>query len=115
MRKITEDAIRAFEQHKKFKRGNTEVEVSESGLFADLKLHGNTIASSGVFEGLMISSAGFNTATTKERLNGFDEVNIQQKNFIWYLNGREWSGEWVEVVNFTKYGHYCQFVGGKSF
>lgn len=115
MRKITKDAIRAFREHKKFKRGNTEVEVSASGLFADLKLHGNTIAKSGVFEGLMISSAGFSTATTKERLNGFDEVNIQQKNFIWYLNGREWSGEWVEVVNFTKHGHYCQFSDGTSF
>ena len=115
MRKITQDAIRAFMEHKKFKRGNTTVEVSNSGLFAELKLHGNTIAKSGIFEGLMISSAGWNTVTTKERLNGFDEVDIYQKDFTWYLNGREWTGEWVDVENFTKYGRYCQFVGGTSF
>tara|TARA_B100001287_G_scaffold138279_1_gene116414 strand:+ start:228 stop:575 length:348 start_codon:yes stop_codon:yes gene_type:complete len=115
MRKVTQDAIRAFRQHKKFKRGNTSVEVSENGLFAELKLHGNTIAKSGIFERLMISSAGWNTVTTKERLNGFDEVHIYQKDFTWYLNGREWTGEWVEVENFTKHGHYCRFVGGTSF
>tara|TARA_R100001015_G_C4631780_1_gene194595 strand:- start:418 stop:777 length:360 start_codon:yes stop_codon:yes gene_type:complete len=97
MRKITKDAVRAFEQHKKFKRGNTTVEVSESKLFAELKLHGNTIAKSGVFEGLMISSAGWNTVTTKERLNGLEGVNIHQKDFTWYLNGREWNGAWVDV------------------
>jgi len=115
MRKITQDAVRAFREHRNFKRRNTTVEVSESGLFAELKLHGNTIASSGVFEGLMITSAGWPTATTKERLNGLDGVHIHQKNYIWYLNGREWTGEWVEVENFTKHGHYCQFVGGTSF
>ena len=97
MRKITQDAIRAFREHKKFKRGNTVVEVSESKLFAELKLHGNTIAKSGIFEGLMISSAGWKTVTTKERLNGFDEVEIYQKDFTWYLNGHEWTGDWVDV------------------
>ena len=115
MRKITQDAIRAFEKHKEFKRGNTEVEVSEGGLFAELKLHGNTIAKSGVFEGLMISSAGHKTQTTKERLNGLEGVSVYQRNFTWYLNGREWTGEWVDVDNFTKHGRYCQFVGGTSF
>ena len=97
MRKITQDAIRAFREHKKFKRGNTEVKVSKSTLFAELRLHGNTIAKSGIFEGLMISTAGWNTVTTKERLNGFDEVNIHQKDFTWYLNGHEWNGAWVAV------------------
>ena len=42
MRKITEDAIRAFRNRDKFKRGNTEVRVyGEQRL---LMLHGNTIA-----------------------------------------------------------------------
>ena len=97
MRKITQDAIRAFSEHKKFKRGNTEVEVCVSELFAELKLHGNTIAKSGVFDGLMISSAGWNTVTTKERLNGLEGVNIHQKDFTWYLNGHEWNGAWVSI------------------
>ena len=97
MRKITKDAIRAFREHRKFKRGNTVVEVCESKLFAELKLHGNAIARSGVFDGLMISSAGWNTVTTKERLNGFDEVEIYQKDFTWYLNGHEWNGAWVSI------------------
>ena len=97
MRKITQDAMKAFRKHRKFKRGNTEVVVSKDYLFAELKLHGNTIAKSGVFEGLMISSAGWKTATTKERLNGFEEVDIHQKDFTWYLNGHEWNGAWVEI------------------
>jgi hypothetical protein len=30
-------------------------------------------------------------------LNGLDGVSIQQKAGIWYLNGKEWEGELIDV------------------
>tara|TARA_R110002012_G_scaffold12069_2_gene54154 strand:- start:397 stop:720 length:324 start_codon:yes stop_codon:yes gene_type:complete len=94
MRKITEDAIRAFRNRDKFKRGNTEVRVyGEQRL---LMLHGNTIAVLDA-EGLFITSAGWETTTTKERLNGLPNVHIVQKNFQWFLNGELWDGSLIKV------------------
>jgi len=100
MRKITEDAAGAFHAGKEFKRGNTVVRVgtNEVAMF----LHGNKIAmlQDGV---LYISSAGYETNNTKERLNGLNGVEIQQKNRNWYLNGRRWleSSEWTNVEEYT--------------
>ena len=62
-------------------------------------LHGNKIAEKR--DGaLWITNAGWNTVTTKERLNGLDGVTIFQRKHVWYLNGKEWCGEWVTVNNF---------------
>ena len=46
---------------------------------------------------LSISNAGWQSNTTKERLNGLPNVGIYQKNWQWYLNGNEWNGEWTRV------------------
>jgi hypothetical protein len=62
-----------------------------------LKLHGNVIATIDEFNMLSISNAGWASNTTKERLNGLPNVRIHQKNWTWYLNGNEWSGEWTRV------------------
>ena len=40
---------------------------------------------------------GWSSNTTKERLNGLTGVNIWQKDFVWYLNGEEWNGEWIRI------------------
>jgi len=95
MRKITEDAIRAFRNRDKFKRGNTEVYTWPSGS-TFLLLFGNTIAVLDA-EGLFITSAGHATTTTKERLNGLPNVHIVQKNFQWFLNGELWDGSLIKV------------------
>ena len=101
MRKITQDAIRAFRARKPFKRGNTEVKIEERNGYSDayLYLHGNMIAK---VEGnrakvTKIQNAGYFTNVTKERLNGLDKVNIVQKNGMWYLNGIKWNGQWVDT------------------
>tara|TARA_R100000734_G_scaffold18990_1_gene17383 strand:+ start:3600 stop:3971 length:372 start_codon:yes stop_codon:yes gene_type:complete len=108
MRKITQDAIRAFRARKPFKRGNTEVKIIEHNRIsrtespysnAYLYLHGHLIAK---VEGnrataTKIRNAGYFTNTTKERLNGLPNVHIHQKNFEWYLNGELWNGEWINV------------------
>tara|TARA_Y100001937_G_scaffold11953_1_gene14965 strand:+ start:3061 stop:3405 length:345 start_codon:yes stop_codon:yes gene_type:complete len=83
MRKITQDAARAFKQGKKFSRDNTRVEVKKDLRFADdnvtqLYLHGHCIAEQTV-NSLHISLCGWPTMTTRERLNGLlDTLNIQK-------------------------------------
>tara|TARA_R100000654_G_scaffold74917_1_gene110529 strand:- start:292 stop:585 length:294 start_codon:yes stop_codon:yes gene_type:complete len=95
MRKITIDSVNAFLNRQTFKRQNMEVTSFDNSFY--LKLHGNTIA---VLHGdgtLMITDAGWKTNTTKERLNGLPNVNIHQKNFVWYLNGEEWNGNLTQI------------------
>ena len=74
MRKITQDAARAFKQGKNFSRDNTRVEVKKDLRFPDdnvtqLYLHGHCIAEQTV-NSLHISLCGWPTMTTRERLNG---------------------------------------------
>lgn len=59
-------------------------------------LHSNLIAKVSI-DGLFITNAGWESNTTKERLNGINGVSIQQKKGVWYLNGTEWNGELIKV------------------
>lgn len=95
MRKISYDACAAFVNRRKFKRGNTEVKVFANSV--ELLLHGNIIAELVNDGGLWITSAGWKSNTTKERLNSLPHVYIKQKDFQWYLNGDAWSGDWTLV------------------
>lgn len=100
MRKITESAVRAFLDGRKYSNNNTSVEIENrpTGAVVYLLLHHNLIAKREDGK-LFITSAGWETSTTKERLNGIPGVNISQKNFAWYLNGEKWinPGTWTEV------------------
>lgn len=101
MRKITEEATHAFLNHKSFRKGNTEVKVSQHDVI--LYLHGNIIAINVLFSfdlseiGLWVTNAGWFSNTTKERLNGHPNLNIYQKKKKWYLNGEEWDGSWKKI------------------
>ena len=95
MRKITGEAVDAFLDRKPFKKSNMKVHL-DYGVWK-LKLHGNTIATIDEMNMLSISNAGWESNTTKERLNGLPNVRINQKKFQWYLNGNEWNGEWTRV------------------
>ena len=101
MRKITEQSINAFMTAENFKKGNMEIEVvGDKKVY--MYLHSNLIASYtiGDFYGsLEISNAGWQSNTTKERLNGLPNVHINQKNFVWYLNGKEWNGDLTNIKN----------------
>ena len=101
MKQITRQAIQAFTYNRNFKKSNTEVRYScrenyPSSWKCELFLFGNLIAYKDC-HGFFVSSAGWNSVTTKERLNGFDNVHIYQKNFHWYLNGQSWNGKWQEI------------------
>ena len=95
MRKITSEAVDKFLSREPFKKSNMQVDECY-GQFR-LKLHGNVIAVLDEFNMLSISNAGWESNTTKERLNGLPNVRIHQRKFVWYLNGVEWNGEWTRV------------------
>lgn len=103
MRKITQESIDAFYNFRSFKKSNMEVTVlnedNQNGWKeAKLYLHGNCIAILNQKTGLTISNAGWQSNTTKERLNGLHGVNIFQKNWTWFLNGKEWNGDWINIL-----------------
>lgn len=95
MKKVTQNATNAFHRSSEGKFGNTRIEV-ENGV-TKMFLHGNLIAKSSA-EGTFITNAGYSTNVTKERLNGLEGVYIHQKNWAWYLNGKEWDGSWIKVT-----------------
>lgn len=95
MRQVTNDAVNAFMNDRKFGSSNTTVEVIEHASY--LKLHGNIIAVKYSDGKLSISNCGWFTNTTKERLNALPNVHIQQKQGIWYLNGRVWDGKLIDI------------------
>lgn len=104
MRKITLEIVTAFEGRYAKTQGNTHTDGTT------LYLHGNAIAQWRDGE-LWVTSAGWETVTTKERLNGIDGVHVTQKDYQWYLNGKEWNGEWVNVQEFTAPQQACSGCG----
>ena len=96
MRKITQDAVNAFENNINYKSGNTQI------VGGQYFLHGNKIAEySSLFNDgnrdIDITLAGYNTDTTRERLNGLQGVDIKVNKGVIYLNGVQWDGEWVTI------------------
>jgi hypothetical protein len=98
MRQITIDSIRAFRNGTPFKRGNMQVHIyfgidtfGSRCMTKYLKLHGNIIAKLSN-EGLVISTCGWNTVTTRERLNGLPGVHVVQRKGELFLNGEVWDG-----------------------
>lgn len=97
MRKITRESIEAFNNAVPFNKSNTIVEVLPN--VTVLKLFGNEIAYRyNDPEGtLSITNAGWESNTTKERLNALDGVSIYQKNHVWYLNDEPWDGKLTDI------------------
>ena len=91
MRKVEQQMNEAILNRKDFFKGNTSVEnyITETGVReAIVKLHGNHIATIG--DRLQICDAGWQTVTTKSRLNALCNefaygCYVFQKNFDWFL------------------------------
>lgn len=97
MRKITQEAVNAFENGYTLYKQN--MIVNEHGMF----LHGNKIAEyTSLYKdgnkSINITLAGWNTNTTRERLNGLQGVHVTTKQGQAYLNGEKWSGEWITIT-----------------
>jgi len=98
-RKITQESVDAFYNNRRFNKSNMSVEILDGQTL--LKLHGNTIAGIDC-KGTWITDAGWETRTTKERLNGLDDVSIYTKRGQMYLNGCAWDGSktYIETTEF---------------
>lgn len=97
MRKITQLAVASFMNAQKFKLSNTEVQVLENVTI--LLYQNNPIAYryNNPERTISIQNCGWFSTTTKERLNGLPNVKISQKNFVWFLNGKEWNGKLIDI------------------
>ena len=93
MRKVTEQIKKAFEQGTSLKIGNTK--TNGTSVF----LHGNEIVKRDPSGLVMATLAGWNTSTTRERVNGITGLGIHQKNFKPMLNNQEIdSFDWISVT-----------------
>ena len=86
MRKVTQVAVAAFKADTPMRLDNTRVEVRTEGTFT--YLFGNMIAHKTGNE-LFITTAGWRSNTTKERLNGilqsYGLPTISQRNWEWFI------------------------------
>lgn len=84
MRVIEKQMIQAIARRKSWRNGNTSVDVHSS--WCEVRLHGNMIARIDN-EGVKFSLAGWNTATTRSRVNAIlqtfcnGHARVSQKAF----------------------------------
>jgi hypothetical protein len=96
MKNITQQAVKALGARQNFNFANTKVVVA--GGESKLILHGSEIAKLTADGKLFITTAGWNTRTTFERLRHLPGVSIQTIRGTHYLNGKTWDGSWTEVT-----------------
>lgn len=96
MRKITEKAVSAFLAGRRFSSKNTTVEVDRDEI--SLVLFGNRIATRDERLGVTtITTAGWHSNTTKERLNGLPGVRVHTSRGQLHLNGEPWDGKAITL------------------
>ena len=102
MRKITEQSCQAFRNRKNFTSGNMSITgrtyEGKPHSITEMRLHGNLIASL-CGNTLTLMDAGWQTVTTKERLNGllntfYINAVIFQKNYQWFITLDGVTSEW---------------------
>ena len=132
MRKIEAQMVMAVRDQlngseKTFRSGNTEVTTEHRGVHGTfnyerdvvVRLHGNEIArfdsmldGDRTARGLKITDAGWQTVTTKSRLNAllscfYDGQRIRQVNRVWLLHSTEFAGtDWLSYG--WRDNHACQ-------
>ena len=88
MRKITKQAIDALYNGKSYHNGNTAVTHYKQGddAISEMRLHGNCIAKYSHVTGVTsINMCGWDTPTTRERLNGLKGIHVIQMKGKQYL------------------------------
>ena len=98
MRKITKESIKAFYNKEPFKKSNMIVENKEGKTY--LKLFENVIAILDEVNELFITTAGWNSVTTRERLNGLSEIRIGTNKGQLYLNNIPWNGKLTNIKDY---------------
>ena len=92
MRKIEREmqsAITGLSNGQTWRKSNTEVAKNSEG-DTSIYLHGNRIAFVSSFGDITLSSCGWDTVTTKSRLNAILDTflhgfHVWQKDFTWYI------------------------------
>ena len=89
MRKIESEMQAAIAERRNWSKSNTCVSV-DSDNNTTVTLHGNTIATIFNNGDMRLSSCGWETVTTKSRLNAIIDVflsgcHIFQRDFTWYV------------------------------
>ena len=97
MRTISQNAINAFLCSTKFGSTNTTVLVEPNVTI--LVLFGNKIAYryNDPERTLSITTCGYTTNTTIERLNALPNVKVSRRKAVLYLNGVVWDGQLIDV------------------
>jgi len=94
MRKLEQQMNRALVTKNNWAGSNTSVSYNDSTNCSSVYLHGHNIATLDHHtQALKLSSCGYETVTTKSRLNAIlEEVRygcrVFQKNFDWYFSNR---------------------------
>lgn len=91
MRKVTATVVGAFLQRRPAKMGNTRTDGDT------LYLHENAIARWAAPGELRVTLAGWDTPTTRNRLNALPNVSVYRVKGKTHLNGAPWSGDWRPV------------------
>ena len=81
MRKITSDIKQAFERGESLKIGNTRTDGTS------VFLHGNEIIRRDINGLVFATLAGYNTRTTRERVNGITDMGFHQVGFVACIDG----------------------------
>lgn len=90
MRIVTRRAIDALIEGRDMTLDNTKVRGNT------LFLHDNPIIQVRE-DGVYIQICGWNTITTRERLNGLPKVRVYSHKRQLHLNGVPWDGNWIKV------------------
>jgi hypothetical protein len=97
MRKITREAVDAFYGGYNMKNGNTVVKDGAMYLYGSKIAEFASLFNNDGNATINITLAGWNTNTTRERLNGLRGVHVTTKREQAYLNGEKWNGEWIDI------------------
>ena len=121
MRKITQQAVAAFMACGNMSQANMTVTTTDDG--TEMRLHGNLIARSFTVPGgfgvddsrrVEIRDAGWQTTTTKERLNGLlfalgtGGCRLFQRDFEWYISTFKGDVVWSGSATFTLDGQLIE-------
>ena len=101
MRKIEEAMCAAVKERRNWQSGNTRVEVKDGGNWVKVYLWDNLIYTEcrEDNDAKRFTLAGWNTNTTRSRLNALG-VGVTQLNFFPYYNGHEInSSAWYKINN----------------
>lgn len=100
MRQIDVLTATAFCEHRKFKLSNTEVEIRDGK--PHLYLHGNCIAKIDENGDLLVSHCGWESNTTRSRLNALPGVSVSLYKGSFVLNDiAVMHNGWMNVKYYT--------------